>query len=1314
MTPSSGAEEFSKEELRDLYLLRSDIQLNKTAPECLTTYLTSVCRAEKYNPDIKTVDQNFVGAPVKKPSIPLGHVQEAPNLNSTSHVLKDWQMKTDERGMRTAGEGTVCPDPAQQLVGKKYKPVHLKVKPTLAELPDKFRIVRDIKGDPLATLPELSLHPPPFVPTGRYTEERMKEFEKVHDEGNFLNPPEMAIIHDFMCKHNDGFAWHDSERGSFKEEFFPPVEIPVVPHTPWTERNIRIPPGIYEEVCGIIKTKIDAGVYERSNSSYRSRWFTVIKKGPAKKLRIVHSLEPLNAVTIAHSGLPPATEEIAEHFAGRACGGMMDLYVGYDERPLAETSRDLTTFQTPFGALRLVTLPMGWTNSVPIFHDDVTYILQDEVPHVTIPYIDDVPVRGPETRYELTDGTEEEVPGAPGVRRFFWEHMQNVNRVVQRMKYSGGTFSGYKSVLCASEITVVGHRCTYEGRRPSTDRIGVVERWGPCKDVSDVRAFMGTIGVCRNFIKDFAKIGQPIQKLTRTAEPWEWGPEQDKAQRMLVELLKASPALKPIDYRWTTPVVLAVDTSYKAVGYYIYQEDPEIPGRKHFARFDSITLNEREARFSQPKRELFGLMRCLDACYYWFIGVRNLLVETDAKYIKGMLTNPSLGPNATVNRWIDRILMFHFTLVHKPGKGFGPDGLSRRDLHPGDPTYPDPDDGYDEPSGPLKFVNSSPGVDDPLEFEDFKTEIDTRGGFYFELAKDITDFDTECQEARTKEVNFLSEVKANLGTGRFEPEREEYFAQLVQTAIIPDLEFKYDPSKREPYDESKRTHTAKAQDDNLPLIKIWLKDHARPKGLDDKEYAKFARQASNFFLDKEGRLYRRGIDGAHKLVVDKDHRMYMMRAGHDSLGHRGFFATKELLGTRFWWPEMERDISWYIKSCHLCQIRERTLLSIPPTITHTPSIFQVLHADTLHMSPPSNGHKFIVQGRCALSSWMEGAPLKVEDGRSLGTWLFQDIICRWGSLKEIVTDNGSAFRAATAWLESKYGIRGITISAYNSKANGIAERAHWDVRQSLFKATGGDNKKWFYFFHHVMWADRITIRKGTGCSPYFMITGAHPTLPLDIIEATWLVKLPDRTLSTSEIIGYRAQALAKHVQHVGDMRARVDLEKRKRLLKYEENHAATIKDYNFKPGSLVLIRNTEIEKSLNKKMKARYLGPMIVLRRNRGGAYIVCEMDGSVWQHKVGAFRVIPYFARRSIKLPSNLQELIDISKDTLNALVDSKDTGTSEITKDRDYTFDGIHLKEPDESSDSEVEETGSETDESSNAEEGDVPRQSRSQRNM
>jgi len=77
--------------------------------------------------------------------------------------------------------------------------------------------------------------------------------------------------------------------------------MPIIEHKPWVLKNIPIPPGLYKQICEIIREKIEAGIYEPSNSSYRSRWFTVAKKTPGQ-LRIVHSLEPLNAVTIAHSG----------------------------------------------------------------------------------------------------------------------------------------------------------------------------------------------------------------------------------------------------------------------------------------------------------------------------------------------------------------------------------------------------------------------------------------------------------------------------------------------------------------------------------------------------------------------------------------------------------------------------------------------------------------------------------------------------------------------------------------------------------------------------------------------------------------------------------------------------------------------------------------------------------------------------------------------------------------------------------------------------------------------------------------------------
>jgi hypothetical protein len=102
-------------------------------------------------------------------------------------------------------------------------------------------------------------------------------------------------------------------------------------------------PGIYEDVCAIVQKKIVAGIYELSNSSYRSWWFFILKKDD-KALHPVHSLKPPNCITIQHSGIPPFPDHLAEQFGRHACGGMLNLYVGYDERLIVESSQDYTTF----------------------------------------------------------------------------------------------------------------------------------------------------------------------------------------------------------------------------------------------------------------------------------------------------------------------------------------------------------------------------------------------------------------------------------------------------------------------------------------------------------------------------------------------------------------------------------------------------------------------------------------------------------------------------------------------------------------------------------------------------------------------------------------------------------------------------------------------------------------------------------------------------------------------------------------------------------------------------------------------------------
>jgi hypothetical protein len=170
----------------------------------------------------------------------------------------------------------------------------------------------------------------------------------------------------------------------------------------------------------MLKLKIEAGVYEPCQSSYRSHWFCVMKKNG--KLRIVHDLQPLNKVTIRDAGMLPIIDDFVEGFAARQCYSVYDLYWGFDARCMEPENRDMTAFMTPLGLLCIASMPTGFTNSPAEFQKCMVFILHDELPHVANIFIDDLPIKGPHTQYLNKDGEPEVLKENPGIRRFIWEH----------------------------------------------------------------------------------------------------------------------------------------------------------------------------------------------------------------------------------------------------------------------------------------------------------------------------------------------------------------------------------------------------------------------------------------------------------------------------------------------------------------------------------------------------------------------------------------------------------------------------------------------------------------------------------------------------------------------------------------------------------------------------------------------------------------------------------------------------------------------------------------------------------------------------
>jgi hypothetical protein len=139
------------------------------------------------------------------------------------------------------------------------------------------------------------------------------------------------------------------------------------------------------------------------------------------------------------------------------------------------------------------------------------------------------------------------------------------------------------------------------------------------------------------------------------------------------------------------------------------------------------------------------------------------------------------------------------------------------------------------------------------------------------------------------------------------------------------------------------------------------------------------------------------------------------------------YATENMIKGRFWWPGIEGDVHWWVKTCDVCRKHQLEFHKLPPVLTHTPSIFQVLHCDTMEMSPTSNGCKYILHGRCTLSSWVEARAVKQQKTKDIARWLYEDIITRWCCLHTIIMDNAPQYKSAVAWLRHLYGIEGTVV-----------------------------------------------------------------------------------------------------------------------------------------------------------------------------------------------------------------------------------------------------------------------------------------------
>ena len=1058
-----------------------------------------------------------------------------------------WEVEVSPEGENEEGEEELDElNPVAGLCCTLYKTVDKKIRPVDTDLPAGTRPRMIRPADLLDDLPDVPTHPGPYRFGARLTEERLKELLELVDPT--CTEEEKRLCAHVLYENENALAWDDTEKGRFDETLIPPYVNPTIPHTPWQHRPISIPAKALPAVLDLLRDKIKAGVYERSQAAYRSRFFLVQKKSGA--YRIVHDLQPMNAVTIRDAGLPPTIESFVEDFGGRACLGMLDLMDGYGQKGLDERSRDMTTFQSPLGPLRLRSVPQGGTNSVAEFQRTVTFILEDELPDPVDIFVDDVGVKGPRTKYEQADGQPELTKENPQVRRYVREHLVNMNRVLHKMKRYGGTFSGKKLMICASEADVVGFRCSYEGRRVSERALEKLEAWPTPRSRTDVRGFMGTVSQSRAWVKDFGLITAPLRRLTRKDVEFHWGDAEEAAKRELTRSILESGFLITLDYTSNKPIVLTVDTSNDAVGYSLGQDDAD--GHRRVSRWGTILFNEREARYGQEKLELYGLFRALKKTHLYLYG-RPFVVELDASHVGPMLQSPELA-NAAMTRWLWAIRLYTFEVVHVPAaKHVAMDGLSRR----------------------------KPAEDERPDLKDAEERLDA-----------------EVRMARGgEEDEGLNHTKG--GTDR-------RFEQGLYCGV---------------------------DDDKWTRIGEYLQDQRVPDHWTREEQRALHRQARGYLLH-QGRLYKKVEEGRpREVVVGEERREAIQRQAHDEMGHKGTRATYNLIAPRFFWPGLYEDVAERVRKCKECKHRdlERAQPAIGPTVST--AIFSKVSLDLVPM-PPTSRHRYLILVQDDLTGWVEARALRKGTAASVAEFLWKGLVTRGVTPGQITSDLGPGFMREVEEELTKYGVPPIRSVERLPEADDASERRSLLLREALLRACRGRTSEWPEKVSLAAWADRVTVRGETGYSPYRLVMGRDPVLPLDWVEATFLVRGWEDVAATEELLALRIRQLEKREGDVQLALTRIRVSQTrpvnddyKRLWELPTQRFAR----PTRSGDLVLVCNPALGTQFKHEEEDTYLGPYRVVGRTASGSYELEEVDGSAIKVPVLPDRIQPYYTRADL-----------------------------------------------------------------------------------
>lgn len=365
------------------------------------------------------------------------------------------------------------------------------------------------------------------------------------------------------------------------------------------------------------------------------------------------------------------------------------------------------------------------------------------------------------------------------------------------------------------------------------------------------------------------------------------------------------------------------------------------------------------------------------------------------------------------------------------------------------------------------------------------------------------------------------------------------------------------------------------RDDNLRVVRDMVDSGSRSKQIlaeASTTVKKLIKEWSRLILVDDV-LYRKielNNKSVLQIVVPDNLSTQCMESVHDKYGHQGIEKTYSLLQSRVYWIGMKRDVVDYCKSCKICLISKKPVIGrqtdLQSVIAEAP--LEILAMDFTFLEKSSSGFENVLVLTDVFTKFTLAVPCKNQVANTVAKVLVKEWFSKYGIPKRLHSDRGRSFEGQVVkQLCEIYGIKKSRTTPYHPEGNAQCERFNRTMHNLLRTLDDKEKRKWPEYLPELVMMYNCTPHCSTGFSPYQLMFGRSPMLPIDQIFA---IHSEDEKVNPDEYLN-------KHRQRLQDMYdlaiERLNQNAEKRALDARKSKRVLP---SLKEGAIVYLRNRVI------------------------------------------------------------------------------------------------------------------------------------------